>query len=283
MTWPPRRILVGIDFSDSSRAALGAASGLARRIGAALSLVHVVPAALLFSPAPGARAAASKRLAALAEHDAPPGTEVHVSQGDPTIELVAFRDRGDFDLVVMGAGHMRSMGRFVLGSVAGKLLGFPGPPLLIVASTPSGGEFKRILIAQENPRVTSPWQKIGLALAHAERGEVSLLHVLPPRGYLSDRHHVDLEPERAPVRLSAQLARLDPTVPAQVVIRQGEAGHEIAVAARELDVHLVVLGAERNRPDHGPGPVVNRIARSGVPALLVIWPERESDEEFVEH
>ncbi|HTO07338.1 MAG TPA: universal stress protein [Myxococcota bacterium] len=283
MSWPPRRILVGVDFSESSRAALSAASGLARRVGATLSLLHVVPDALLFSPSPEARAAASRRLSLLAEREAPPGTDFHVRKGDPTLELVALRDLGDFDLVVTGAGHMRSMGRFVLGSVAGKLLGYPGAPLLIVASTPSGGEFKRILIAQENPRVTSPWQKIGLALAHAERGEVALLHVLPPRGYLSDRHHVDLEPQRAPSRLCAQLAKLDPTVPAQVVIRQGEAGNEIAVAARELDVHLVVLGAERNRPDHGPGPVVNRIARSGVPALLVIWPERESDEEFAEH
>ena len=283
MAWPPRRILVGIDFSESGRAALCAASALSRRVGAAVSLLHVVPDGLLFSPSPGAQGAASKRLAALAEQAAPAGSEIHVLRGDPAIELIAFRDRGDFDLVILGAGHMRSMGRFVLGSVAGKLLGYPGAPLLIVASTPSAGEFKRILIAQENPRVTSPWQRIGLQLAHAERGEVALLHVLPPRGYLSDGHHIDLEPQRAPARLSAQLARLDPTVPAQVVIRQGEPGHEIAVAARELDVHLVVLGAERNRPDRGPGPVVNTIARSGVPALLVVWPGRESDEEFVEH
>src|SRR5262249_23947500 len=102
-------------------------------------------------------------------------------------------------------------------------------------------------------------------------------HVLPPRGVLSDRHHVDLEPQRAAARLGAQLARLDPTVPAQVVIRQGDAGHEIAAAARELDVQLVVLGAELDRPDRGPGPVVNRMARSGVPALLVIWPTHSAE------
>jgi nucleotide-binding universal stress UspA family protein len=277
MNWPPRRILVGVDFSETSRAALCAASALARRVGAHVALVHVIPDALLFAPSPGAQAAASRRLAALAEHEAPPGAQTHVCRGDATLELVSFRDAGDFDLVVLGAGHMRSMGRFVLGSVAGRMLGFPGPPLLLVGSTPWAGEFKRILIAQEDPRVTSPWQKVGLALAHAERGEVTLLHVLPPRGYLSDGHHVDLEPKRAPARLRAQLERLDPTVPAQVVIRQGEAGHEIAVAARELDVHLVVLGAQRNRIGGAPGAVVNRIARSGVPALLVLWPPSSTE------
>jgi nucleotide-binding universal stress UspA family protein len=276
MVWPPRRILVAIDFSEGSHAALCASAALARRVGAALVLLHVVPERLVPASV-RARADASRRLALFANGEVPAEAEYHVREGDPMTELVVFRDQGSFDLVVLGAGHLRGMGRFVLGSVAGKLLGFPGPPLLIVAATPSCGEFKRILIAQENPRVTSPWQRIGLALAHAERGEVTLLHVLPPRGYLSDRHHVDLEQHRAPERLTAQLAQLDPTVPARVLIRQGDPGQEIAVAARELQTELVVLGAERNRADHGPGPVVSRIARSGVPALLVIWPARNRD------
>jgi nucleotide-binding universal stress UspA family protein len=160
------------------------------------------------------------------------------------------------------------------------MLGYPGCPLLLVQDAPPAGEFKKILIAQEAPRVTRPWLEVGLRIAHDERAEVTLLHVLPPRGYLSDSHHVELEPQRAPARLAALLARIDPTVPAQVLVRCGDAGHEIAAAARELEVHLVVLGAERNRIDGSPGPVVNQIARSGPPAFLVVWPERESAEDF---
>jgi nucleotide-binding universal stress UspA family protein len=292
MSWPPRRILVGSDFSESSEAALRAAAALARRVGAKLDLLHVMPAhsegvigyepldVLLFRNAPEARAAALTRLGALAGRVAPELTQVHVVEGEAVSELVAMRDRLDFDLVALGAGCLRSMRRFILGSVAGKMLGHSGCPLLLVAEAPAAGEFKKILIAQENPRVASPWLEIGLRLAHDERSEVTLLHVLPPRGYLSDSHHIELEPQRAPARLSALLARIDPTVPARVIVRSGEAGHEIASAARELGVHLLVLGAERNRIDGSPGPVVNRIARSGPPAFLVIWPERESDEDF---
>lgn len=273
MTWPPRRILVGTDFSPSALTALRAACALARRCGAALDLVHVLPSGW-------AREPALARLDALARREAPDGTVTHLLEGEPVDELVAWRDRFDFDLVALGAGRLRTMRRFVLGSVAGKMLGHPGCPLLVVVETPAAGEFKKILIAQESPRAASPWLEVGLRFAHDERSEVTLLHVLPRRGYLSDSHHVELEPERAPARLEAMLARVDPTVPAQVLVRRGDAGQEIAAAARELGVHLLVLGAERNGRDGSPGPVVNRIARSGPPAFLVIWPDSESDEDF---
>lgn len=292
MNWPPRRILVGTDFSESSEAAFRAAAALARRVGATLDLVHVLPQssepvigyapvdALFFRNPDDAREAALARLESFAQRVAPELAQLHVAEGEPVSELVAMRDRCDFDLVALGAGGLRSMRRFILGSVAGKMLGHPGCPLLLVIEAPAAGEFKKILIAQENPRVASPWLEMGLRLAHVERSEVSLLHVLPPRGYLGDSHHIELEPQRAPARLSALLARLDHTVPAKVVVRSGDACHEIASAARELGVHLVVLGAERNRIGGSPGPVVSRIARSGPPALLVIWPERESAEDF---
>src|SRR5580704_17667964 len=41
---PPKLILVPIDFSDPSRAALDVATNMAARLGADLLLVHVVPA-----------------------------------------------------------------------------------------------------------------------------------------------------------------------------------------------------------------------------------------------
>jgi nucleotide-binding universal stress UspA family protein len=292
MNWPPRRILVGTDFSESADAALSAAVGLARRVGAKLSLLHVLADrsrpvvgyepidALLFPQTAGRREAALARLHALSAKFGPELIQVEVREGDSLAELLAARDRGDFDLVVLGAGGLTGMRRFVLGSVAGKMLGHPGCPLLLVLEPPPAGEFKRILVAHENPRMSLPWLELGLRIAHVERAEVALLHVLPRRGYLSDSHHVELEPQRAPTRLAALLARLDRTVPAQVIVRQGDAGHEITTAARELGVHLLVLGAERGRPDGSPGPVVNQVARAGMPAFLVVWPEPESDEDF---
>lgn len=285
---------MGCDFSDGAVAAYGAAAALAQRVGAAIDLVHVLPDprasrsgfepldALLYRDPGGelARTEARTRLEALAREIAPGRTEIHLSEGDPVRELAAKRDLFAADLVALGGGGLRGVRRVILGSVAGKLLGHPGCPLLLVTEPPPAGEFKRIMVAQESPRAISPWLEIGLHLAHDERSEATLLHVLPPPGYLSDARHVELDPESAPAHLAGLRARLEPTVPTKILVRRGDPAHEITAAARELGVHLVVLGAERSGPRGSPGRVTNDVARAGLPALLVVWPETESDEEF---
>ncbi|HXZ86864.1 MAG TPA: universal stress protein [Myxococcota bacterium] len=294
MHWPPRRILVGTDFSESAGAAYRAAAALARRVGARIDLVHVLPDprvsrtgfepldALLYRDPSGelARADARARLAALAREVAPERTEVHLAEGEAVTELLAKRDLLAADLVAVGGGGLQGLRRVLLGSVAGKLLGHPGCPLLIVKDPPAAGEFKKILIAQERARAASPWLEVALHLAHDERSEAVLLHVLPPKGYLSDAHQVELEPESAPAHLAGLRARLEPTVPAQILIRRGDPAREIPAVAREHAVHLVVLGAERAGPRGSPGRITNDVARAGLPALLVVWPDSESDEDF---
>jgi nucleotide-binding universal stress UspA family protein len=272
MAWPPKRILVGTDFSPAADAALDAAAALARRVGAALDLLHAVPRSV------PDRAAARARLDDLARK-IEPAPRVHFAPGPIAAELGALRDLLRVDLVALGGGHLSGVRHFLFGSLADRVLRRPGCPLLLVNERPPAGEFKKILVAQESPERATPWLELALHLAHAERGEIVLVHVLPPKGYLSDAHHVELEPERAPERLAELLARLDPTVPAQVDVRQGDAAHEIVAAAREHAAHLVVLGAERNR-DGWPGRVADRVARAGLPALLYVWPEREAAEDF---
>ncbi|HXX47507.1 MAG TPA: universal stress protein [Myxococcota bacterium] len=294
MHWPPRRILVGCDFSEAAADSFRAAAALARRVGARIDLLHVLahpkgsrtgfePLDALFYRDPSgelARAEAEKRLAALAREVAPGRTEIHLAEGDPVTELLAKRDLLGADLVALGGAGLRGVRRVILGSVAGKLLGHPGCPLLLVTAPPPGGEFKAILVAQESPRTASPWLEVALHLAHDERSEATLLHVLPPAGYASDAHRVELEPESAPAHLAGLRARLEPTVPAKIVVRRGDPAHEIPAVARELGVHLVVLGAERSGARGSPGRITNDVARAGLPALLVVWPEPESDEEF---
>jgi nucleotide-binding universal stress UspA family protein len=291
MLWPPRRILVGTDFSASADAALSAAAGLARRTGASLELLHALPrpAPLVLGEALDARLSRMPEITELRERARAriedvakaidPEPKLHIAPGAPAMELIALRELLRVDLVALGAGHMTGLRHFLFGSVADRVLRRPGCPLLLVNERPPAGEFKKILVANEVPDRATPWLELGLRLAHDERSEVVLLHVLPPKGYVSDARHVDLDPERAPHTLAELLERLDRTVPAQVDVRRGDPAQEIAAAAREHGAHLVVLGAERNR-DGWPGRVADRVARAGLPALLVVWPERESSEEF---
>ena len=121
-----------------------------------------------------------------------------------------------------------------------------------------------------------------MRIAHDERSEVVLLHVLPPRGYASDAHHVDLEPERTPAaaRGAGRAGRSDhPGADRRAAAATPR--DQIPTAAREHGAHLLVMGAERNARGW-PGRVADRVARAGLPAVLFVWPESESDEEFDE-
>jgi nucleotide-binding universal stress UspA family protein len=262
-------------------------------VGASLDLVHALPKAapLVLGQALDSRLADMPELGALRERARArlegvakaiePEPRLHIAPGAPAAELIALRELLRVDLVALGAGHMTGVRHFLFGSTADRLLRRPGCPLLLVNERPPAGEFKKVLIANESPDRATPWLELALRLAHDERSELVLVHVLPPKGYVSDARHVDLEPERAPAKLGELIARLDRTVPAQVDVRRGDPAHEIAAAAREHGAHLVVLGAERNR-DGWPGRVADRLARAGLPALLYVWPERESSEEFDE-
>lgn len=293
MSWPPRRILVGTDFSEAARAASRAAAALARRTGAAIDLVHTLrrgselvtgyeplDALLLGTPdTVQARAHVEKQLATLANELDPIEVKTHLAKGQPAAELIAKRELLRSDLVALGAAGLRGLRRFVLGSVADQVLRRPGCPLLLVREAPPIGEFKTIVVAHEYPDRPTPWLELALQIAHAERSELVLLHVLPPAGYVSDAHHVDLEPQRTPEKLERLVAKLDATVPVRIDARRGDAAHLIPTVAEQIGADLLVMGAERNR-DGWPGRVTDRVARAGLPALLVVWPEAETEEEF---
>jgi nucleotide-binding universal stress UspA family protein len=150
---------------------------------------------------------------------------------------------------------------------------------LLVNKPPGGGEYKRILVGAEYPDRPTPWLEIALALAHHLRAELTVLHVVPPAGYVSDAHHVELEPRTVPKRLERLVSDLDATVPLQISVRRGDPARVVPQVARRLKADLVVLGAERG-PEGWPGRVADRLARAGLPSLLYIWPDEEADEDF---
>ncbi|MGH7290262.1 MAG: universal stress protein [Myxococcota bacterium] len=293
MNWPPQRILAATDFSDVANAAVRAAGALARRTGARLDLVHVLSdlpelitgfepldALLLRGADPEkVRAHAHVALEAIAKPLAPVECKLHVVRGQPAAEILALRELLRADLVALGAEGLRGLRRFVLGSVADRVLRRPGCPLLLVKSAPPNGELKTSVVAHEYPDRSTPWLELALRFAHDERGELVLLHVLPRRGYASDAHHVDLEPARAPEKLERLIHELDATVPVRIEALRGDAAQQIVEGTLKAGADLLVIGAERNR-DGWPGRVTDRVARAGLPALLVVWPEAEADEEF---
>jgi nucleotide-binding universal stress UspA family protein len=268
MRWPIERLLVGTDFSPSAGAALEVAASLARHTGAQVDLLHC-----LFDPDDDGKRA-KERMRQQAEEAGVPDANLIAVPGEPADQLSRLRDELGADLVVAGAAGLRGVRGFLLGSVADRMLRRPGAPLLLVREARGHGQLKRIAVGLELPDVETPALQAAVRLAGAMTGELCVIHALPPRGYLSDRRHVEMHPDTVVQRIEAAVARLDASIPFQTAVHPGDPAEEITLVVQKLDPDLLVLGAERN-PDGWPGRVADRLARMGPAALLLVWPEPE--------
>jgi nucleotide-binding universal stress UspA family protein len=117
-----RRILLAYDGSEPARRALDTAADLALTLGAALSVVSVVPTGsghgVAGSPEDIAEHARelqeAKRL--LAER----GIEVELMEptGDPAATIERIADEGGFDTIVLGSRGLGTIGRMLKGSIS---------------------------------------------------------------------------------------------------------------------------------------------------------------------
>ena len=123
MNHPIGRILVPVDFSACSRAAVTYATELGRRFGAQVDLLHVwEPAAY---PAPFGvevqplglfvRTRAAREMKSLLASVESAGVDVHgrLEAGEPARAIVDCAAAGDYDLIVVGTRGPRRLGRLL--------------------------------------------------------------------------------------------------------------------------------------------------------------------------
>jgi nucleotide-binding universal stress UspA family protein len=144
-----RRILVPIDYSENSKAALAYGAELALSFGAALDIVHVWDRPTYVSDAvmvqrPGE---AHKPIGELIRENAqkdmdefmatvtlPSGvpTQSRLLSGEPASTLVAELKKGEHDLVVLSTHGRTGIAHLLLGSIAEKLVRMSPVPVLTV-------------------------------------------------------------------------------------------------------------------------------------------------------
>ena len=145
-----RRILVPVDFSPCSRAALAHAALLAKSFGASIDLLYVWEAPAFVAPeamvgAAGttqtlAQLASDQAQAAMrefAEQAGKDGIEIkgtRVEQGDPARTITDLAESEGYDLVAMGTHGRSGFAHLLLGSVAEKVVRRSTRPVLTVRS-----------------------------------------------------------------------------------------------------------------------------------------------------
>lgn len=149
-TWPPKTILVPLDFSEHSAHALQYAVDVAKTVGATVAVAHVgPPVPPIYSPLPEATAAQagiwqdmlSQRETVLRKEMGGAvqpfvGSGVTFTQywreGEPASAIADAAREADADLVVMGSHGRTGITRALMGSVAERTARLCPCPVLIV-------------------------------------------------------------------------------------------------------------------------------------------------------
>ncbi len=139
-----QRVLVPLDFSASARLQVAHAAALAEGYGAQVDLLHVIEEAVfptVYGIDPGTpptaeiEARSEEALRQLAEEVVAPGglrAAVHVRTGHPVRDILAFADKQESDLVVMATHGRTGLERFLIGSVAEKVVRAASCPVFTV-------------------------------------------------------------------------------------------------------------------------------------------------------
>jgi universal stress protein A len=145
-----RKILVPIDFSDHSSAALDLAIDLARSVGATLHLLHcypidpggISPYGLVLPEGfdRDVREAASRELARWADKvgAANVPVEQHLSSMFPAEVIATTADEIGADLIVMGTRGLSGLKHVLVGSIAERVLRLAHCPVLSVKAATKG-------------------------------------------------------------------------------------------------------------------------------------------------
>ncbi len=138
-----KRILIPLDGSASAEQALPHAIAHAEHFGAELLLLRIlVPLPRGLGASEPALSRAEEAMAALAteylerlaagvrEHDS--RVQVAISQGHPHLEIVNFAEANQVDLIVMSTRGQSGISRWLMGSVADRVVRGANVPVLLV-------------------------------------------------------------------------------------------------------------------------------------------------------
>ena len=197
-----KKILVAVDFSDESDVAIHRALDVARHTGAKLVLLHVgavpdrpvgVPATMHTTVAEYLRlveedlAQDRTRLEEVRQRVSGQGVEVShvVIDGIPDRGIRSAADEIGADLIIMGSHGRTGIKRFLLGSVAERVVRLSKKHVMVARGEAKvSGGFKRILVATDFAETADATFDMALDLA-AREATVDILHCwhLPPMSY----------------------------------------------------------------------------------------------------
>ncbi|HEY7677605.1 MAG TPA: universal stress protein [Candidatus Methylomirabilis sp.] len=293
-----RHLLVPLDGSGLAEAVLPPAAALAERLGASLTLLHVMerdaPATIHGERHLTDEGDAERYLAEvqrrLALGDRPVARHVHeAKEGDVALAIVQHAAELRVDLIVLcthGRGGLREL---VVGSIAQRVLQRGAAPIFLVH--PAGGApppfaCRTILVPLDGTAAHEPALNAALELARAFQARLHLVIVVPTPGTLSGgtaaagtmmplatNALLDLATEGAAEYMRRQVERLRAGgLEASAEVRRGEPAANLVEAAERAGADVIVMASHGRAGLEAfwEGSVSAKVvARFGRPVLLV--------------
>lgn len=280
MEFKPQPILVGVDLSECSAAALRLAIDLASRLGAELTLLHAVsPAAGRHHPLSRAvEVPAPRERFSVIENDLVafirriigrgPMPDYRIVEGDPSEAILFAQAYERAELIVLGTRGLGGVSRLTLGSVAERVLRRATVPVLTICSRrsdrPGAEAWQRILCPVNESTVAAVAIRVAVSLARSLGTKVIALHVL--------ENDEDVAAASGRLRhwllevVGAGSGDLD------LVVASGEGGKGILDYAVGHDVDLIVVGARRERFSDRTvvGSTTEHVTRHASSAVLTV-------------
>jgi nucleotide-binding universal stress UspA family protein len=247
------RILVATDLDECSVDVVEHAKIIARRFGAKVMMLHVVPIYANVEPLPlsasvfddmeaGQKRAAHSALERFrtANLDGISTTAPILEAGDPATAILAISQSRDADLIVMGTHGRSGVTRALLGSVAEQVIHETDRSVMTIrcTKTPRQARYSRILCPVNYTAVAGKAFRQAMLLASAFEAELIVLYLIEND---SDDAAAELH------RLRDWIGGVPMSIRATLLVQRGKAAVQVNQYAAQHDVDLIVVGAQRKR------------------------------------
>ncbi len=283
-----RRVLVPLDGSELAERAIPYAKTIALNTGSELMLFTVTPA-----PSEKLDRPMNAYLELNAKELQSQGIKasIAIAYGNVADELIGFADKSNIDLIIISTHGHSGIKRWVLGSVALKVLYGTCTPVLLIKSRAhkiSKVEFKKILV----PLDGSPFSEASIPyvkeLAKGAGGEIILLRVSEPPVLPADRSpaikpsweeyrdilmaEIQRQAEEYLEGIKANLGKSGIKVRSQAIL--GKAAESILQIAQKEDINLIAMTTQGRTGISRwvYGSVASRIVEESLQTVLLIRP-----------
>lgn len=270
-----QRILLAVDFSPASEAALRQATYVAKVFASEVFLLHVIEqlphaAATYQVMARRIHARLQRMRSTMIQLGVPVVHPPIVETGEAIEVILSTANQFGSNVIMLGSGNKRILERLRLGTTATKIIHQATRPVWVVKPSQTPLPIAKILCAVDFSEPSKRALRNAILLSHALGGELAVLHVIE-----DDVETLAAEQQTDALRLALQALLKDDANPhhaAQILIHPGETAASILQTVRDHRCDLLVMGSVGRRGLSGLffGNTAEQVVREVPCSLLTV-------------